>query len=139
MSHRNKNINWIAGLFIAFIMLSACAPKRVTLMRVTPLTSTSMVIYAAMTRYYYGSNGVVNIYVDRNGFPDGSPLASGQEKIELTATLWLLIVDHPETYTSIQVRSGQTTSFEDYQIKILRIGQDDQENYFVELELSEIG
>jgi hypothetical protein len=137
MNRRKRNLFWIVGLIMPVIMLSACAPKKVSLMRVTPLTSTSMVIYSAMTRDYSGSRGTLNIYLDANGFPESITPASGQEEPELKATLWLQIVDHPETYNSILVHAGQTVPFEGYKIEVLRIGKDDRNKYFVEVEVIE--
>jgi hypothetical protein len=94
-----------------------------------------MVIYAMLTRNYDGPHGVLNIYVENDGFPDTltTDPASGQEKYGITATLWLVIVDHPETYTSFQVKSGQIIAFEGYEITILRI--DEEGRHFVEVEV----
>jgi hypothetical protein len=139
MNRRKRNFYWFAGFFVPVVMLSGCALNRVSLVKVTPMTPTSMVIYAAMTRNYPGDHSILNIYVDTNGFPNFLTLTPpyGQEETGLTATLWLVIVYHPETYTSFRVQSGQAISFEGYEIKILRIGEDDQGGYFVEVNVAE--
>jgi hypothetical protein len=138
MNCRKRILRWLAGLFIPVIMLSACALNKVNFTKVTPLSAKSMVIYAAMTRNYIGAHGELSIYVDTNGFPGQFTPTSEGEKTELTATLWLVIADRPETYTSFQVQSGQTIPFEGYDIKILRIAEYDRGAYFVEVEVSEV-
>lgn len=119
------------------MMFSACAKTPVPLATITPLTPTSMVVYAAMTRNYSGTHGVVNIYVDSDGWPNALTPESGQEDHELTATLWFIILGRPETYTSFQVQSGQAIYFEGYEIFVLRIAKDDRGAHFVEVEVAE--
>lgn len=137
--HLRTRILFLAvGVIVPAILLSACALNLVSFKKTKPLTPTSMVIYSAMTRNYEGAGGVLNLYVDTDGFPNVLTPTSGQEKKELTATLWLVITDRPETYTSFQVQTGQTISFEGYDIKILRIGGSDREGYFVEIDVSEV-
>ena len=41
----------------------------------------------------------------------------------LTATLWLVIVDHPETYTSFQIKPAKRFLLKGMKYKILRIGE----------------
>jgi hypothetical protein len=139
VNYQKRDLQWFAGLFIPVIMLSACAVNNVSLPPFTPLTPDSMVIFPTMTRNYTGMHGVLNIYVDSNVFANALTRTppSGQEDIGLTATLWLVITDRPETYTSFQVQSGQTISFEGYDIRILRIAEYDRGAYFVEVEVSE--
>ena len=137
MNLRTGNLFRLAGEIIPAILLSACALNTVSFTKTKPLTSTSMVIYAALNRNYTGTHGVLNIYVDTNGFPNALTPASGQEQKELTATLCLVIVDRPETYTSFTVQSGKTISFEGYGIKILRIAEYARGAYFVEVEVAE--
>ena len=139
MSYRKGSLRWFAGLFIPVIMLSACGLGSVSRARVTPQSPSSMVIFATLSRNYTGPHGVLNIYVDASGFQNVLTLTppSGKEETGLTATLWLVIVDRPETYTSFQVQSGQTISFEGYDIEILRIAEYDRGAYFVDVEVSE--
>jgi hypothetical protein len=137
MNFQKRALQWITGLFVPVIMLSACAVNSVSLPPFTPLTPDSMVIFSTMTRNYTGMHGVLNIYVDSNGFTNALTRTppSGQEDTGLTATLWLVIVDHPETYTSLQVNPGQSISFEGFEIKILRIMGEGWP--FVEVEVNE--
>ena len=55
----------------------------------------------------------------------------------LTATLWLVIEDRPETYSSVRIQTGQTVIFEGYEIKIMRVDKDSDGFGFVEVEVSE--
>ncbi len=126
-----------AWLSVLGMILSACATTPAPLANVTPLTSAGMVIYPSMTRNYSGAHGVLNIYVDADGWPNVLTPVSEQEKGERMATLWLVIVGHPETYTSFRVQSGQTISFKGYEINIIRIAEDDRGAYFVEVEVTE--
>jgi hypothetical protein len=123
--------------FIPVIMLSACGLGDTFQANIKPLTPDGMVIFASMTRNYYGTHSVLNIYVDTAGFYPAhtSTPSSGQKDTGLTVTLWLMIVDHPETYSSFQVKNGQTISFEGYEIKTIRIGEGKQ--HFVEVEVNE--
>ncbi len=131
------NLFRVAGAIIPAILLSACALNTVSFTKTKPLTSTSMVVYASMTRNYIGEHGELNVYVDSNGFPGEFTPTSVREMKELTAVLWLVIVDRPETYASFQVHAGQTISFEGYSVKILRIGGNDREGYYVEVDVTE--
>ena len=137
MIYSTRDLFRLAWLVIPSIMLSACTLGNVSLAKVTPSTPDGMVIFATLSRNYTGTHGVLNIYVDTNGFPNALTPASGQEQKELTATLWLVIVDRPETYTSFTVQSGKTISFEGYGIKILRIAEYARGAYFVEVEVAE--
>jgi hypothetical protein len=138
MSRTKRNPWWISGLAMLTLVLSACGPER-SYSRITPMTSSSMVIYQGMTREYNGLYGILDVYVDPFGFLDRAVTASGQKEQEWAATIWLLIVGQPETYASFQVQSGQSVSFEGYRLKILRIGQDDRGNKFVEIEVIDDG
>ncbi|MBN2084508.1 MAG: hypothetical protein JW748_04735 [Anaerolineales bacterium] len=132
----NRNLCRLAW-FIPVIMLSACGMGDNFQANVIPLAPDGMVIFATMTRNYYGTHSVLNIYVDTDGFypAHNSTPSSGQEDTGLTVSLWLMIVDHPETYRSFQVKTGQTMSFEGFEIKIIRIGEGKQ--HFVEVEVNE--
>jgi len=125
----------IAYSLFLILMLSACARDGASPAKITPSLPKSMVIYEAMTRNYDGPHGILNIYVDLVGFSSAQTRAakSGQEDPGLKATLWLVIVDHPETYTSFEVKTGQMISFEGYEINILRIGEGEQ--HYVEVEV----
>ena len=138
MDFLSRNRHWIAGVFLGIMLLSACALNLVSFTKTRPLTATSMVIYSAMTRNYQGVHGVLNLYVDPNGFPGEFTPTSDRETKELTAVLWLMIIDRPETYASFQVRTGQTISFEGYDINILRIGGSERDGYYVEVEVAEV-
>jgi hypothetical protein len=139
MDYQKRSLRWFSGFFIPIILLSSCGIGNVSLANVTPQSPSSMVIFATLSRNYTGPHGVLNIYVDADGFPNVLTRTppSGQEEAGLTATLWLVIADRPETYTSFQVQSGQAISFEGYDIKILRIAEYDRGAYFVEVEVSE--
>jgi hypothetical protein len=136
MIARKRKLLWLRLLWLYIIgaSLSACVASSYSFAKVTPLTSTSMVIFASMTRNYSGAHGVLNIYVEA-----GATLtpASGQKDAGLTATLWLMIEGRPETYTSFRVKSGQTVVFEDYEIKVLRIEEDGQGFQYVEVDVTE--
>lgn len=140
MYRRKRVLNWFVGILMAVLLLSGCALNKVSFLNVTPATPTSIVIYEAMTRNCTGDHSILSIYVDTHGFPNHLTLAPPAEKeeTELTATLWLVIVYRPETYTSFRVRSGQTISFEGYEIKILRVGKDDQGSYYVDVDVAEV-
>jgi hypothetical protein len=139
MINRKRGLPWfnLVGLLFLGMNLSACVEIRSSLAKVTPMSSTSMVIYESMTRNHSGSFGVLNIYIDTRGFPNALTPTTGQEKKELTATLWLMIVERPDTYTSFSVQSGQIISFEGYKIKVFRIEKDKQDYFFVEVEVTE--
>jgi hypothetical protein len=139
MNTQKKGSAWftIAWLSILGMNLTACRTTPVPLVNVTPLTSTSTVIYPSMTRNFNGEHGVLNIYIDANDWPNVLTPVSEQEKEERTATLWLVIVKRPETYSSFRVRSGETIAFEGFKIHILRIEKDDRGAYFVEVEVTE--
>jgi hypothetical protein len=133
----NRIFLHVVSSVISAYFLSACALRSVSLMNVTPLSPDSMVILATMTRNYNGPHDVLNIYVENDGFPNTltTDPVSGQKDNGITATLWLMVLDHPETYTSFQVKTGQTISFEGYEIKILRMGKEGWP--YVELEVNE--
>ena len=139
MSTQKKESVWFTFVCISIlgVILSACVKTPAPLANVTPLTSTSMVIYPSMTRNFKGARDVLNIYIDANDWPNVLTPASEREKGERSATLWLVIVGRPETYTSFQVQSGQTISFEVFEIHVLRIAKDDRGAYFVEVEVTE--
>ncbi len=122
----------IPGLF-----LSSCVSTPHPLANVTPLTSKSMVIYPSMTRNYNGLHGMLNIYIDADRLPNVLTPVSEQGEPGLTFTLWLMIVGRPETYSSFEIRSGQTISYQGYKIHVMRITKDDREVYFVEVEVTE--
>ncbi len=126
-------------LFLAVAVLHACAPSSISYAKVTPLKPTSMVIFASMTRDFNGKHGKLNIYMDVKGFPNSlTPTpSSGEENYELIATLWLVIVSRPETFTSFRVKAGQIIDFEGYKIEILRIAEYSRGIYFVEIEVTE--
>jgi hypothetical protein len=138
---KNRNRLYPACSFVWFsflvVILSACVSTPHPLANVTPLTSTSMLIYPSMTRNYSRADGMLNIYVDADGWPNVLTPVAEQETEERTAILWLVIVGRPETYTSCRVRSGETIVFEGFKIKILRIDKDDRGAYFVEIEVTE--
>lgn len=119
------------------IFLSSCISTPYSHANVTPLTSTSMVIYNSMTRNYRRGLRTVNVHVQITSLQNELTPESKQEVPELEYTLWLMIVGHPETYKSFQVQSGQTISFEGFTINILRIDKDDRGVYFVEIEVTE--
>ncbi|MBN2085768.1 MAG: hypothetical protein JW748_11150 [Anaerolineales bacterium] len=139
MDLRRRIFRWVAGWFIPVIMLSACGLGEVSLAKVTPQSPSSMVIFTTLSRNYSGPHGVLNISVDADGLPNVLTRTppTGQTESGLTATLWLVITDRPGTYTSFRVQSGQTISFEGYEIKILRIAEYDRGAYYVEVEVSE--
>jgi hypothetical protein len=139
MRKRSHLLFWIAAVFILSAAPSACTPSVVSYAKVTPWKPGSMVIFGSMTRNYSGNHGILNIYADSYGFPNSltyTPI-SGEEENEPTATLWLVIVSRPVTFTSFRVKPGQTIEFEGYRIEILRIGKSDQGIYFVEVEVTE--
>lgn len=129
----------LSGLFLIVPVLHACVPSRVSYAEVTPLKPESMVIFASMTRDYNGRYGKLNIYTDVKGFPNSlTPTPSSiEEANELMATLWLVIVSRPETFSFFRVKTGQIIDFEGYRIEILRIAEYSRGIYYVEVEVTE--
>jgi hypothetical protein len=119
------------------IILSSCISTPYHYANVTPLTSTSMVIYPSMTRNYRSGFRTLNILVQTTSARNKLTPESKPEEPELEYTLWLMIVGHPETYASFQAQSDQTITFEGFAIKILRIAKDDRGVYFIEIEVTE--
>ena len=139
MKNRKKKFTWriLACLIWLSLQAFACTALTYSLADVTPMTSTSMVIFERMTRNFSGAHGLLNIYLDPEGLPNSFTPSAVQEKTELTATLWLVIDGRPETYTSFQVRSGQVIIFEGYKIEILRIGENAKGANFIEIDVTE--
>ena len=139
MTQKSIKSIWVMILcpFFLSVCLSSCIKIGPSLAKMTPQTSTSMIIFSGMTRNYSGAHGVLNIYVGPDVFPNEIDLTiPTDEAAQSTSNLWLMIVGKPETYTSIQIQMGQTIIFEGYQIKVLRIASDASGNGFVELDVA---
>jgi hypothetical protein len=61
---------------------------------------------------------------------------SGMEVDALSANLWIMIQNHPETTLSIRVLKGQTIFFMECKLQILRVEMDQPGIGFVEFEIT---
>ena len=130
--HSRRNIFPFVCSILVILILPACGLADGGRSQPPPSSPNRMVIYAMMTRNYDGPNGVLNIYLENKD----SSNTPEQKEYGLTAILWLVIVDRPDTYTSFKVQTGRTITFHGYDIKIIRIeGKDWPE--LMEVEVSE--
>lgn len=130
---------WNIAAFFLFscLIVSACKATPFSFAKVTPQTSTSMIIYEARVRIYAGRYGMLHIGANDVGGKDAAQGAPEETGIGLSAVLWLVIEERSETYSSTQIHAGQVVNFEGYEIKILRIDEDSDGFGFVEVEVTE--
>lgn len=127
----------VACLFILGILLSSCISTPYPYANATPQISTSMVIYPSMTRNYQSGLRTLNILVQTESAQNTLTPESNPEEPDRVFILWLMIIGYLETYASFQVQSGQTISFEGFEIHVLRIAKDDRGIHFIEIEVTE--
>jgi hypothetical protein len=102
--------------------------------RVTPMSSTSLIVYDKCQIEHFIGNKMLEIKVGH--FARGNYVTeSGKEETGLVATLWIFIEASEETTKSVMVYTGKAFLYRDYIIQILRVEMDQPGVGFVEFEI----